>query len=190
MTTDILELPEVRERIPRISVEAYEKLPERNENGRRTELLRGIVIEKRPSTPLHCYLAHSIYERLNSAVPKGKLVRQNGPLRFQDSMPEPDVTVVSGSLRDFWEQHPRTADLAIEIATGTLAIDRANAPLYAENEVREYWIVDPGKRCVEIYRRPQNGNYYYMRIHQAEEDVRCESVPEIVLNLAEIWREE
>jgi len=40
----ILEIPEVRQRVSRLSVEEYHRLDEFNNNGRRTELIRGIVI--------------------------------------------------------------------------------------------------------------------------------------------------
>lgn len=43
----ILDLAEVRKRVSPLSVEEYHRLGEYNENGRRTELIRGIVIEKR-----------------------------------------------------------------------------------------------------------------------------------------------
>ena len=42
----LLELPEVRERLSRLSVEEYHRLDEFNEHGRRTELIRGFIIEK------------------------------------------------------------------------------------------------------------------------------------------------
>ena len=42
--TSILEIPEVRQRVSQLSVEEYHRLDEFNINGRRTELIRGIVI--------------------------------------------------------------------------------------------------------------------------------------------------
>ena len=47
----ILELREVRQRISPLPVAAYHRLEEFNENGRRTELIRGIVIEKMSKSP-------------------------------------------------------------------------------------------------------------------------------------------
>jgi hypothetical protein len=44
--TAILEIPEVRQRVSPLSVAEYHRLAEFNDNGRRTELIRGIVIEK------------------------------------------------------------------------------------------------------------------------------------------------
>jgi len=51
MTAEILEIPEVRRRISPLSVEEYHKLGEFNENGKRTELIRGIVIQKMSKPP-------------------------------------------------------------------------------------------------------------------------------------------
>jgi len=51
--TAILELPEVRERVSPLSVEEYHRLGEYNEHGRRTDLIRGIIIQKMSKTPLH-----------------------------------------------------------------------------------------------------------------------------------------
>jgi len=38
---EILEIPEVRQRVSRLTVEEYHRLDEFNENGPRTELIRG-----------------------------------------------------------------------------------------------------------------------------------------------------
>jgi hypothetical protein len=53
----ILELPEVRERVSTLSVDEYHRLDEFNEHGRRTELIRGIVIERMSKSPLHAAIA-------------------------------------------------------------------------------------------------------------------------------------
>ena len=58
--TALLDVPEVRERLMRISVADYH----RHAEGQRTELLRGIVIEKMPSSPLHSFIADELRETL------------------------------------------------------------------------------------------------------------------------------
>ncbi len=52
----ILEIPEVRARVSPLSIEEYHRLDEYNERGRRTELIRGLVIEKVSKTPLEVSL--------------------------------------------------------------------------------------------------------------------------------------
>ena len=58
----ILEIPEVRQRVSTLSVEEYHRLDEFNEHGRRTELIRGIVIEKMSKSPLHAFLTKRLYD--------------------------------------------------------------------------------------------------------------------------------
>ena len=187
MSIEILELPEVRERLLRYSVEVYEQMPERDAQGRRTELIRGIIIQKMPKSPLHASISKRLYDRVLALTPEGFTVRADQPLRLIDSMPEPDVTVARGKDSEFWEQHPRTAELAIEVAVSTLSLDRANAALYAENGVREYWIVIPRQRCVEVYRDPHNGEYREKHIFSDEQTLACEGIPAIALNVADIF---
>src|SRR5947208_441229 len=60
----ILEIPEVRRRVSPLTVEEYHRLGEFNENGRRTELIRGIIIEKMSKSPLHRIVTSRLYRRL------------------------------------------------------------------------------------------------------------------------------
>ena len=50
MLVRILEIPESRERVSPLSVHEYHRLGEFNEHGRRTELIRGILIENVETT--------------------------------------------------------------------------------------------------------------------------------------------
>src|SRR2546426_3707655 len=148
----ILEIPEVRQRISRLSVEEYHRLDEFNKNGRRTELIRGIVIEKTSKSPLHCTIASLLYKLLSAQVPKGYSVWKEEPLTLSDSEPEPDISVTRGRESDFTAAHPTTAELVVEVAASSAALDRENTSLYAEAGVKEYWIVLGPERQVEVYR--------------------------------------
>src|SRR6266545_4788978 len=107
----ILEIPEVRRRVSPLSVEEYHRLGEFNENGRRTELIRGIVIEKTSKSPKHRTLGSLLHRLILGQVPKGYSVWKEEPLTLADSEPEPDVSVVRGGDRDFAEAHPSSAEL-------------------------------------------------------------------------------
>src|SRR5712692_2263557 len=133
----ILEIPEVRQRVSPLSVEEYHRLDEFNENGRRTELIRGIVIEKMSKSPLHCSVVKCLYDRIASILPEGFVIRREDPLTLSDSEPEPDIAVVRGAEADFLETHPTTAELVIEVAVSSPMLDRENASLYAEASVKE-----------------------------------------------------
>src|SRR5216117_2620496 len=111
----ILEIPEVRQRVSSLSLQEYHRLDEFNEHGRRTELIRGIVIEKTSKSPLHSSIAKLLYDKLTSMVPPNFVVRREDPLTFADSEPEPDISVVQGAAADFFSAHPTRAELVIEV---------------------------------------------------------------------------
>lgn len=183
----MLDLPEVRARISPITVAQYQQFPEFNENGRRTELIRGIVIEKMSKSPLHTGIASALYDLLRPQVPAGFWLRKEEPLSLRDSAPEPDLTLVRGSRTDFTTQHPATAALVIEIAVTSAAEDRSLASLYAEAGVEEYWIVLPVERRVEIHRRPEAGLYREQTIVEGEAVLECAGVPTLRVSLAELF---
>src|SRR6266576_1243043 len=128
----ILKIPEVRRRVSPLSVEEYHRLGEYNENGRRTELIRGILIEKTSKSPLHRILASRLYRRFLAHLPEGFSIWKEEPLTFVDSEPEPDISITKGSEEDYAKCHPTSAELVIEIAVSSPSLDRANAALYAE----------------------------------------------------------
>jgi Uma2 family endonuclease len=135
----ILDIPEVRQRISPLSVEEYHRLDEFNENGHRTELIRGIVIQKLSKSPLHRTVSSILYESLLAQLPQGYTVWKEEPITLADSEPEPDVSVTRGGKRGFASAHPATAELAVAVSSA--ALDRENASLCAEGVVKEYWIV-------------------------------------------------
>jgi Uma2 family endonuclease len=183
----ILDIPEVLQRISPISVGEYHRLDEFNPNGRRTELIRGIILEKRPKSPQHCAITHRLYDPLYEMFPPGFLVRQYEPLTFADSEPEPDLSIVKGRLKDYREHHPFTAELVVEIAVESPVLDRVNAVLYAEAGVTEYWIVVAGAQQVEAYREPSNGNYKAKLLFGIGDVIECAGVPGVRVPVADIF---
>ena len=183
----ILDIPEVRERISRLSVEEYHRLDEFNENGRRTELIRGFVIEKMSKSPRHSTLNAVLYNLLVPQVPEGYTIWKEEPLTLADSEPEPDISIVRGNLRDFKDAHPSTAELVIEVAVSSATLDRENASLYAEAGVKEYWILLGSTRQVEVYRRPENGRYQERRVFEGAEILECESLPGLRLSISDLF---
>lgn len=183
----ILEIPEVRERLSRLSVEEYHRLDEYNEHGRRTELIRGLVIEKMPKSPLHRTVTSRLYKLLHAQVPKGYTVWKEEPLTMSDSEPEPDISVTNGDEDDFATAHPATAELVVEVAISSPALDRENASLFAEAAVKEYWIVLGPQQQVEVYRRPEKGCYQEKRILGLDETLDCPSLPGVRIRVRDLF---
>lgn len=186
--TTILDLPEARELVSRVTVDTYHRLGESGIIDRRTELIRGIIIKKVSKSPLHSSISKRLYDHIFAQAPAGYSVWRDDPLTFIDSEPEPDVSVVSGDEEEFGDAHPRTGELVIEVAVTSASLDRANASLYAENGVWEYWIVLARKKEVEVYRDPLDGVYREKSILTRDDIAHCQRLPQISISLAEIFR--
>jgi len=183
---NILEVPEVRRRVAPISVEAYHVLLDLGAAGRRTELLRGTIIEKMTKSPLHVVVVSRLVERLSGVLPPGHIVRKEDPLTLVDSEPEPDIAVVGGTPSDFRAAHPRSALLAIEVAVRTEETDREKASIYARAGVGEYWLVLPETRTIEISNQPIGSGYLETRVVSAGEIAASRVLPGLQVNLDEL----
>lgn len=151
---DMLDIPGIRRRMTLLSVDDYHRLPERP-----VELLCGRLVDKVSKSPLHFATTADLFRLLQPRVPDGFVLRQEGPLTFADSEPEPDIAIVRGALNDFRTRHPTGAELVIEVAVSSLEIDRFKALIYAAAGIPEYWIVRPEERIVEVYRDPTPQGY-------------------------------
>ncbi|HSU55095.1 MAG TPA: Uma2 family endonuclease [Candidatus Dormibacteraeota bacterium] len=185
---ELLDIPEVRARVSRLSVDEYHRLDEFNENHRRTELIRGIVIEKMSKSPLHSAVAKRLYDLIARSLPQGLVARREDPLTLKDSEPEPDVAVVSGSEADFFKQHPQTAELVFEVAVRSVALDRENASLYAEAGIKEYCVVLAQQQQLEVYCRVDKGRYLDKKILVAQEVFQSLAVPSVRFRVDELFR--
>ena len=176
----ILDLPEMRARVRRWTVVEYEKLRD-DPAFRRTELIRGIIVNEMSKSPMHLTITTRLYVFLLRTLRRGFVARQEQPLRFVDSMPEPDISVMRGTLADFETRHPATAELVVEVAVSSVAPDRENASLYAEAGVAECWIMLGETGQVEVYRRPENGVYQENRVYERGEVIEGVSVTDEVV---------
>jgi len=121
----------------------------------RYELIDGEIIETRPQTDAHSYGLSLADYAARKVFRKGFVVRLQSPLDLSHSSePEPDLMVVKGEVRNL-RKHPKTAELIIEIAWGSLQYDRrTKGSLYASKGIADYWIVNLHDSVVEVRRRP------------------------------------
>jgi Uma2 family endonuclease len=183
----ILDIPDVRQRLSPFSVEEYHRLDEFNEHGRRSELIRGYVIEKISKSPLHRTISSLLYKLLAAQVPPGYAVWKEEPLTLADSEPEPDISVTRGTETDFSRSHPSTAELVVEVAVSSPALDRENTSLYAEAGVKTYWTILGSERLVEVYSNPQGGRYRDKRVVGVKEILSCDSIPGVQVPVADLF---
>ena len=143
--------------------------------GERLELLDGVLVVKERQGSAHAAVSGIVGQALDAAFGDGCHTRQHSPLALGDfSEPEPDVAVVAGEPLDYIAAHPSTASLVVEVADGSLRLDRRfKAAIYARAGLREYRRpgagapgprADPGRgavivnlvdRAPEVHREPR-----------------------------------
>jgi Uma2 family endonuclease len=136
----------------------YEQLVEQGflGTGDRLELLEGLLVVREPQASPHATATRLAQEALRIAFGPGWDVRAGLPLALgRLSEPEPDVSVVRGSPRDYRDAHPTQAVVVVEVADTSLRLDRTRkARIYARAGIPDYWIVNLMSRVLEMYRDP------------------------------------
>ena len=164
--------------IPRYTVERYLGLLHEGvlSPDDRVELLEGVIVAEPPSDPPHATGVSLAASVLAAAVGTRAAVRVQLPLVVgRLSLPEPDVAVVPGHLRDYSARHPASALLVIEVADSSLVQDRlTKAGIYAAGAIPDYWIVNLRTRTVEVFRAPDPEAARYRKTTTAAAGTRLE----------------
>lgn len=185
--TALLDLPDVRERVHRLSVSDYHRLGELGMISEDVELLRGIIVEKMSKSPLHEFVSQKLLMLLRRLAPDRFDVRPERPLTLIDSEPEPDISVVQGKPEDWLAAHPSSATLVVEISLTSLLLDRSKADIYAEAGVPEYWLIRADERLIDVYREPSEKGYLSRVTISDSELLTSISIPEIQFKSSEIF---
>lgn len=124
----------------------------------RVELIDGEVFEMPPQKNWHALGVSMTQDVLAAVFGAGYWVRGQASLDLSPySVPDPDIAVVKGSIRQWIQvENPTTALLIVEVSDTTLAYDRGRkASLYAACGIADYWILNLVDRQLEVHRQPQ-----------------------------------
>jgi Uma2 family endonuclease len=121
-------------------------------------------------------------------LPPRHFLQSEQPLTFSDSEPEPDVSIVKGSVEDFPESHPTTAELVVEVCVTSHDYDREKLSAYAAAGVKEAWLVLGPERQVEVFRRPEAGRYAESQVLTPDSILASTTLPGITVPLSELFR--
>jgi Uma2 family endonuclease len=158
----------------------------------RVELIRGQIVDMAPIGAPHLNMVIRLTRLLPALIGDRGVLSVQNPIRLDDgSEPQPDVAVLRLRPEEYETAAPRAADvlLVIEVADTTLDEDRdVKAPLYAESEIPEYWIVNLVDRVVEVYRQPHNGLYLQTRRVGADGVLDLVTLPDAALPARELLR--
>lgn len=175
-----------------ISVDQFEQMIQARiiPAGDRVELIRGELKRKMTSGTRHVYCLNRLNRLLLLAVGDQAIISPQNPVRLLDSLPEPDLAVLRPVEDEYATTRPLPTDvlLFVEIADTTLKYDRTvKASLYAENGIREYWIVDLNSEAIDVYRQPHpDGTWGHMRTHGRGEVLTIEALATVSLAAADV----
>lgn len=144
----------------RMTVDRYKRLVDSGVYGPKDPvfLWKGRLVEKMTEGDRHAFSSLSLVGFMMRLVPDGWSVRPDKPIVLADeSLPEPDLTIVRGSHRDYVNRTPKANDVAlvVEVSDSSLRLDsRPILQAYAANAIPVYWIINiPGGR-VEVFADP------------------------------------
>jgi Uma2 family endonuclease len=166
----------------RLSLEKYEALVRSGVFTKRDRLvlIEGFLVAKMTQYPPHAVSSELCRVRLDLTMPPGWHLRSERPLRIPNraSMPEPDLVVTRGGIRDFVARHPEPADVAlvIEVADSSLDDDRTlMSRVYGGGGIGFYWIVNLVERQVEVYSGPSGPSepigYRHCEVYRLDQEV-------------------
>jgi Uma2 family endonuclease len=124
----------------------------------RIELIGGELVVAEPKGTAHSTAVGLVDDALREVFGPGWAVRGQDAIAPDDeSEPEPDVAVVSGTRRDYRDAHPTRPVLVVEVAESSLRFDRERkGSLYARAGIADYWILNLVDRVLEVYRTPMS----------------------------------
>jgi Uma2 family endonuclease len=177
---------------PRISVADYERMITAGilTEDHKVELIRGEILAKMAIGDPHIAAVNRLTRLFIRAVGGTAIVSVQNPIMLADSEPEPDVSLLRPKADDYASGKPQPADvlLVIEVADSSLDRDRnVKGPLYAENGITEYWIVNLIDRCLEVHRQPRpDGTYGDFRTLRPGDTTDVAALPGVSVAVADI----
>jgi Uma2 family endonuclease len=181
-----------RRALRRFSVAEYERMVDvgiLNENDR-VELIRGEIVAKMTIGTPHVACVNRLNRLLVQATGDQAIVSVQNPVRLRDSEPEPDITLFAPKA-DFYRSDKASGSdvmLVVEVADASLEYDReVKRPLYAENGIADYWIVNLVDGCLEVYRQPRpDGTYADARTLRPGKTIQLLALPGVTFAVADI----
>ncbi|MDN5311770.1 MAG: hypothetical protein PWQ68_743 [Thermoanaerobacteraceae bacterium] len=169
--------------------EDYAKLPE----DAPYQLIGGKLIMTPSPTPSHQYISSRIEKRLIDFVEKSNLgLVFHAPLDVyleEKETYQPDIIYISKERLNIIEDRIKGApDLVMEILSPSTAYYdlRRKARIYAKHGVKEYWVVDPMEKSVEIYKN-NDGTFELVQKAEGEGNIKSLILPGFEIELQHIF---
>ncbi|EAZ92665.1 Uma2 family endonuclease [Crocosphaera chwakensis] len=127
------------------------------------ELLKGEIIVMTPERESHDYYNSECADYLKDLLKNRAKIRDAKPITLpNNSEASPDIAVVKPLGKEYLKHHPYPDNIywLIEFSKATLRKDLTEKKMiYAEAEIKEYWILDLNNNQLKIFKNLKQGNY-------------------------------
>jgi Uma2 family endonuclease len=146
------------------TIDEYHSMIERGLlDNRQVELLKGEIVEMPPEGEAHAYFSSEAEDYLRRLIGDRAAIRSGKPITLpNNSEPEPDIAIVHKLGREYLSHHPYPENIfwLIEYSNSSLEKDlNVKTQIYAEVNIREYWVVNLKKRQLIVFKEPQEAEY-------------------------------
>ncbi|MGB0562314.1 MAG: Uma2 family endonuclease [Spirulinaceae cyanobacterium] len=157
----------------------------------RIELILGEIITMSPIGLKHLAMVNRLGNLFPLQLMGRAIVSSQNPIRLNDfSEPQPDLALLKPRADFYASKLPEPTDclLLIEVADSSLRYDQEiKAPLYAKNQIQDYWLIDVENNRVEVYRDPQANGYQSKVVLQSGQTVSPLVFPDLVLSYEDFF---
>jgi Uma2 family endonuclease len=156
----------------------------------RIELIEGLIVQLPPKSPPHAAATTRANMLLQRLVGEAAVISVHNPILLDDlSEPEPDLVLAYLPDERDLEHHPTPEDIyfVMEIADSSVSYDRdVKGPLYAQNGIRQYCLLNLQDRELEDYREPSPNGYRTKRTYTADESFTLAAFPKISVKVSDL----
>lgn len=169
----------------------YEKLPE----GAPYQLIKGELIMSPSPVPYHQRISKRLEYLIYEYAEKNKKLGEvfDAPIDVyleETEVYQPDIIFISKERSHIIGEKKieGAPDLVIEILSPSSAYYdlRHKMTMYAKHGVREYWIVDPEERSIEVYEN-RDGHFHMLEKGKEKEVIHSKVIPGLEISLDEIF---
>ena len=179
---------------PILTVADLDCLPE---DGNRYELIEGELFVSRAPSLIHQRVVYNLLIGIGTYLvhsPIGILVPGPGLIFSEFSGVIPDLVFVKKERFDdiaSGERLTGAPDLVIEVLSPGAANEnrdrKVKRRLYAQYEVKEYWIVDPENKSVEVYYLKE-GNLELIATYYQQDEITSAVLADFHLKISEVFK--
>lgn len=154
----------------------------------KVELILGRIVDMSPIGQPHASSVRKLVQHFMKVLEGRAIVFPQSTFALSDdTLLEPDVSVLPLKAGDYETERPTHAHLLIEVADSSLARDtKVKAELYARHGVPEYWVVDLNSQVVRVHRAPAHGRYTSISEHGRGESLAPEAFADAALRIDDI----